>query len=98
MQEALTNVSRHAGQASAWVHLCYTPDALEIQVDDDGAGISIAHGTSHGTSNGHSASNGLGLIGMRERVTALGGRLQAGARDGGGFQVRAEIPAETPAT
>jgi signal transduction histidine kinase len=128
VQEALTNVSRHAGRASAWVHLCYTPDALEIQVDDDGAGI--AHGTSNstsnatsngtsnatsngtrngtsnatgnatsnGTSNGHSASNGLGLIGMRERVTALGGRLHAGPRDGGGFQVRAEIPAETPAT
>ena len=40
VQEALTNVSRHAGQASAWVHLCYTSDALEIQVDDDGTGIS----------------------------------------------------------
>jgi signal transduction histidine kinase len=106
VQEALTNVSRHAGQASAWVHLCYTPDALEIQVDDDGAGVSIAHGTgnktndktSNGTSNGHSTINGLGLIGMRERVAALGGRLNAGPRDGGGFQVRAEIPAETPAT
>ena len=110
VQEALTNVSRHAGQASAWVHLRYTPDALEIQVDDDGAGISIAPATSNktingrsnatsngnGTSNGHSTSNGLGLIGMRERVTALGGRLHAGPRDGGGFQVRAEIPAETP--
>jgi signal transduction histidine kinase len=104
VQEALTNVSRHAGQASAWVHLCYTPDALEIQVDDDGAGVSIAHGTgnktndktSNGTSNGHSTINGLGLIGMRERVAALGGRLNAGPRDGGGFQVRAEIPAETP--
>ena len=98
VQEALTNVSRHAGQASAWVHLCYTPDALEIQVDDDGAGTSIAHTTSNNSSNnssnGHSTSNGLGLIGMRERVTALGGRLQAGPRDGGGFQVRAEIPAE----
>jgi signal transduction histidine kinase len=99
VQEALTNVSRHAGQASAWVNLCYTADALEIQVDDDGAGISTAsNGTSHSTSNnGHSASNGLGLIGMRERVTALGGRLQAGPRDGGGFQVRAEIPAEIKA-
>ena len=110
VQEALTNVSRHAGQASAWVNLCYTADALEIQVDDDGAGISIASTESNSTSNGesnstsngesnngHSASNGLGLIGMRERVTALGGRLQAGPRDGGGFQVRAEIPAEIKA-
>src|ERR1700728_1527065 len=93
VQEALTNVSRHAGPASAWVHLCYTSDALEIQIDDDGAGISIANGTSNGNGNGLSTSTsnglGLGLIGMRERVTALGGRLQAGPRDGGGFQVRA---------
>jgi len=97
VQEALTNVSRHAGRASAWVHLCYTPDGLEIRVDDDGAGSSNANATSNATSNGHSASNRLGLMGMRERVTALGGRLQAGPRDGGGFQVRAEIPAEIPA-
>jgi signal transduction histidine kinase len=114
VQEALTNVSRHAGPASAWVHLCYTPDAFEIRVDDDGVG-SIANdttttnanasgngsgsgsGSGSGASNGHNASNRLGLMGMRERVTALGGRLQAGPRDGGGFQVRAEIPAEIPA-
>ena len=110
VQEALTNVSRHAGAASASVHLHYAPETLSVQVDDDGAGVSIAHGTgnktndktsngtSSGTSNGHSTINGLGLIGMRERVAALGGRLNAGPRDGGGFQVRAEIPAETPAT
>jgi len=110
VQEALTNVSRHAGPASAWVHLCYTPNALEIRVDDDGVG-NIANATArsnangnasasaspHATGNGHSASNRLGLMGMRERVTALGGRLHAGPRDGGGFQVRAEIPAEIPA-
>jgi signal transduction histidine kinase len=102
VQEALTNVSRHAGQANAWVHLCYTPDALEIRVDDDGLGISNGNRASNGngTSNSDSpdAGRGLGLIGMRERVTALGGRLHAGPRDSGGFQVRAEIPAETPAT
>ena len=104
VQEALTNVSRHAGHANAWVHLCYTPDTLEIRVDDDGIGVSHntsnGHPTSngHATSNGHTASNSLGLIGMRERVTALGGRLHAGPRDGGGFQVRAEIPAEIPAS
>jgi signal transduction histidine kinase len=102
VQEALTNVSRHAGpagdrQVCAWVHLCYTPDALEIRVDDDGLGIGIGIPVSNGngTSNSNSpdAGRGLGLIGMRERVTALGGRLHAGPRDSGGFQVRAEIPA-----
>jgi len=85
VQEALTNVSRHAGQACALVHLHYAPDALTVQVDDDGKGA--------GTT---SAGPGLGLIGMRERVSALGGQLQAGPRDGGGFGVRAELPARAP--
>jgi len=81
VQEALTNVSRHAGEACASVHLHYAQRALRVQVDDDGEGVSTMP-----------AGPGLGLIGMRERVSALGGRLHAGARDGGGFQVRAELP------
>jgi signal transduction histidine kinase len=86
VQEALTNVSRHAGRACARVHLHYSPDALSVQVDDDGTGVSTSTGP-------RTAGPGLGLIGMRERVTALGGRLHAGPRDGGGFQVYAELPA-----
>jgi signal transduction histidine kinase len=95
VQEALTNVSRHAGLARASVRLHYEPDALSIQVDDDGAGNSAASTTSTASTSiaGSSAGPGLGLIGMRERVTALGGRLHAGPRDSGGFQVRAEFPA-----
>jgi signal transduction histidine kinase len=90
VQEALTNVSRHAGQACASVHLHYTPESLSVQVVDDGEGS----GTSTGTSTGSRPSGpGLGLVGMRERVSALGGRLQAGPHDGGGFHVRAELPA-----
>jgi signal transduction histidine kinase len=93
VQEALTNVSRHAGRACASVHLHYTPDTLSVQVDDDGAGG--GNGTGNGTGP-RPGGLGLGLIGMRERVTALGGRLHAGHRDGGGFQVRAELPARAP--
>jgi len=95
VQEALTNVSRHAGwagsglagggQVSTSVHLHYTQEALSIKVDDDGQGVGSAVGT-------QSPGPGLGLIGMRERVSALGGRLRAGPRDGGGFQVHAELP------
>ena len=85
VQEALTNVSRHAGQACASVRLQYTPDALTVQVDDDGDG-----------SGPRPAAPGLGLIGMRERVSALGGHLHAGPQDGGGFQVRAELPVRAP--
>src|SRR5499433_1939666 len=85
VQEALTNISRHAGPACASVHLHYAPDALAVQVDDDGPGSS--------TGTAPRSGRGLGLIGMRERVTALGGRLHTGPRDGGGFRVRAEFPA-----
>ena len=87
VQEALTNVSRHAGPASASVHLHYTPETLSIQVDNDGTGT--------GTST-RPPGPGLGLIDMRERVAALGGRLLAGPQDDGGFQVRAELPARAP--
>jgi signal transduction histidine kinase len=89
VQEALTNVSRHAGQACAAVHLHFEPDTLSIQVDDDGQGAVTGTGP-------RSSGPGLGLVGMRERVSALGGRLQAGPQDEGGFQVRAELPARAP--
>jgi signal transduction histidine kinase len=95
VQEALTNVSRHAGwagggdQVSASVHLHYEPDALSVQVDDDGPGARAG-------TDSRPAGPGLGLLGMRERVAALGGRLHTGPRDGGGFQVRAELPARAP--
>ena len=82
VQEALTNVSRHASHACASVSLLFAPGTLTIQVDDDGE-----------DTGGRAAGPGLGLIGMRERVTALGGHLHAGPQDGGGFQVRAELPA-----
>jgi signal transduction histidine kinase len=84
VQEALTNVSRHASHACASVSLLYAPEALTIQVDDDGEDTGAA---------ARAAGPGLGLIGMRERVTALGGHLHAGPQDSGGFQVRAELPA-----
>ncbi|MCC5578873.1 sensor histidine kinase [Microtetraspora sp. AC03309] len=83
VQEALTNVSRHAGAASATVRVDYLPDGVLVQVDDDGR---AAPGTS--------PVSGVGLIGMRERVAALGGVLRAGPRPEGGFTVRAELPTE----
>lgn len=83
VQEALTNVSRHAGQsAAARVRVGYGPDLITVQVDDDGAGRKVPP-----------SGAGLGLIGMRERATALGGHLVAQGRPGRGFTVRAELPA-----
>jgi len=81
VQEALTNTSRHAGGACAFVQLDYAQDLLTVRVTDNGDGAAAT-----------SAGPGLGLTGMRERVSALGGRLHAGPRAGGGFQVQAELP------
>jgi signal transduction histidine kinase len=83
LQEALTNVRRHAAASRADVRLTYRPDSLQIEVTDDGHG-SVDTG---GTSVGH------GLIGMRERATLYGGTVFAGTRDEGGFLVQAILPA-----
>src|SRR5512135_3401988 len=85
VQEALTNVTRHAGQACASVHISYGSAALTVQVDDDGNGAQP-----------HPLTPGLGITGMRERAGALGGQVQAGPRDGGGFRVRAQLPLQVP--
>src|SRR6516225_10061608 len=82
VQEALTNVTRHAGPATAMVRVCYAEQDLAVQVDDDGTG----------PPPGPPAGNGRGIIGMRERAAAVGGELQAGARPGGGFRVQARLP------
>jgi signal transduction histidine kinase len=81
VQEALTNVRRHAPGSPARILLRHRPDALEVQVDDDGAGARPVNGVA-----------GHGLIGMRERVALYGGSFEAGPRPGGGFRVRARLP------
>ncbi|MFG3258770.1 sensor histidine kinase [Streptomyces sp. NPDC048172] len=90
VQEALTNVARHAAARTASVRIDCRPDALAIRVDDDGRGASPGGDGVPATAT----ATGVGLAGMRERVTALGGRLRAGPRDGGGFSVRAELPVD----
>ena len=86
VQEALTNVVKHAEDAAAEVVIRYRERALELHVVDDGR--------SRATSiNG----SGHGLIGMRERVALYGGTLETGPRDGGGYAVHALLPfEETP--
>ena len=83
VQEALTNVLKHAGEVTRVdVGLRYGDDAVELIVRDDGAGPSAA-----------GDGRGQGLVGMRERVGLQDGTLDAGPRAGGGFEVRAVIPA-----
>ncbi len=87
VQEALTNVVRHAGRgASARVALTYEPDCLTIEVTDDGLGSPEARPGERTEHGGH------GLIGMRERVSLFGGTLETGLIRGAGFRVRARFP------
>jgi signal transduction histidine kinase len=81
IQEALTNVVRHANASTVTVTVRYGDDSLSLSVDDDGTGaVTPTPGT------------GSGISGMRDRATALGGSVATGARPGGGFRVEAEIP------
>jgi signal transduction histidine kinase len=81
MQEALTNTLKHSSARAADVDLTFGSHDLVVQVHDDGP----AHDGDH-------TPGGAGLTGMRERVTAVGGRLQAGPSADGGFAVRATLP------
>jgi signal transduction histidine kinase len=88
IQEALTNVQKHAGpDAKAEVSVVRVGSRLEITVIDNGAAEAKTQGPPDG--------GGHGLIGMRERVGALGGTLTAGPRYGGGFRVQAILPLQT---
>lgn len=82
VQEALTNVTRHAGPAAAAVEVRYGAAAVIVRVDDDGAG------------SPRPPVPGYGLVGMRERVTGVGGRLRAEPGGSRGFTVVAELPAD----
>jgi signal transduction histidine kinase len=81
VQEALTNTLKHAGRAQATIVVRYEQAALELEISDNGTS----------TPAGMNGS-GHGLIGMRERAALYGGALEAGARDGGGYYVRARLP------
>ncbi|GCB52483.1 sensor histidine kinase [Streptomyces sp. NL15-2K] len=86
VQEALTNVRRHAADATEiTVRLRRDSGRLEVSVADDGRGGTQLPAAAHG--------GGFGLVGLKERVTALGGDLHAGPRTGHGWEVRAVFPA-----
>jgi signal transduction histidine kinase len=85
VQEALSNTIKHADAEHAHVRLRYGAREVEVDVTDDGRGVradAVENGAGHG------------LVGMRERVSMLGGRLEAGYRPDGGFGVRATLPLE----
>lgn len=86
VQEALTNVLKHADATHAEVVVRTARDAVEVRVRDDGKGADP------------SGTPGLGIGGMRSRAATLGGELETGSRPPGGYEVRATLPvrAEVP--
>ncbi|MFF4284456.1 sensor histidine kinase [Streptomyces sp. NPDC001633] len=85
VQEALTNVVRHAGTGRCRVTIDHGDEELFVEVVDEGRGAT-----------GHGSAHGFGLIGMRERVALLGGRLSTGPRPEGGYRVAVRLPLPAP--
>jgi signal transduction histidine kinase len=83
LQEALNNVSRHSGAREAWIRLRFSPDSLELEVEDHGKGF-VAE----------KMQRGIGLVAMRERAELIGGALAISPRAQGGTLVRLDIPRE----
>jgi signal transduction histidine kinase len=81
VQEALTNTLKHSDPSNVTVALAFRNARLELEVVDDGT-----------PTTGGAATTGQGLVGMRERVALLGGELETGQRDGGGFRIAAHLP------
>jgi signal transduction histidine kinase len=89
VQEALTNVRRHAGPgATATITIEYRPEALVVQIDNGGTRAAASGSAPEGAT----APAGNGITGMRERAAALGGSLTAGPSLDGGWQVHASLP------
>ena len=81
LQEALNNVSRHSGATDAWIRLKFSPDLLELEVEDLGRGFVP-----------EKMQRGIGLVAMRERAELIGGTLAVSPRPQGGTKVRLQIP------
>ncbi len=81
LQEALNNVSRHSGASDAWIRLRFSPDSLELEVEDHGKGFMA-----------EKMQRGIGLVAMRERAELIGGTLAISRRLQGGTKVRLLIP------
>jgi signal transduction histidine kinase len=82
VQEGLTNSLKHANASRADVTVRYAPDAVQLEIRDDGVGAGTTDGLGHG------------LVGIRERVKIYGGEMNAGTAPEGGYVLRARLPVE----
>jgi signal transduction histidine kinase len=87
VQEALTNVARHSQARNATIQLIRRKGSLRCSVRDDGSGFDVS-------TLGQRARGGLGLVGMRERLNAVGGKLQVRSQPGRGTELIADVPVE----
>jgi two-component system sensor histidine kinase UhpB len=92
VQEALTNVVRHARARHVWIELSQSEGLLELVGRDDGEGFDVPKTLERAASSGN-----LGLIGMRERVEILGGQLEINSQSGQGTRIRVRLPLSEPA-
>jgi signal transduction histidine kinase len=92
LQEALTNVARHAGASQVQVRLLRDATRVSLIVADNGRGLRRDVRRSV-----HNRPEGIGLLGMRERLEMLGGRLEVESESGRGTRVTAHLPVEAPA-
>jgi signal transduction histidine kinase len=105
IQEALTNVVKHARASRCDVVIDYGETELTVEITDSGAGVPVLAGSAVARAAEDRAAysagwggGGHGIIGMRERVSLLGGSFSAGPLPGYGFQVTARIPLRRPGT
>lgn len=97
VQEALTNVRRHAGEVDhVEVRIRQCDHVLDVEVTDDGRGAAHDRPTTQDGGHGPGDAGGFGIAGMRERAQALGGTVTAGPRRGGGWRVHATVPVPMP--
>jgi PAS domain S-box-containing protein len=91
IQEALTNVLRHAQARHIWIELSQSDGAVELLVRDDGVGFDVPKTLDWAANRGH-----LGLVGMKERVQILGGHLEVDSKPGLGTRIRLSLPLTEP--
>jgi signal transduction histidine kinase len=85
-QEGLTNIIKHSGASHASVSLCFSSDQIDMEIRDDGHGFNVGHILEPG------AERAWGLVGIRERVTLAGGRLDVQSSVGKGTLIRVAVP------
>ena len=87
MQEGITNIVKHAHAKSTMIHLGFGTNQLVAQIEDDGCGFEVSQ-----IVNAQNARRGLGLLGMRERMSLVGGSLSIMSKPGVGTRLKAVVP------